>query len=126
VAEGAASLSGRVVHTKDAQSKSNKIPLSRYRVHLIPAESAAAEDVLRYAETTAGSDGSFAFKSLAPGKYWMLARRLPEGESIESQTRPAAWDANERAKMRREVEKNVIELQPCQRMNDHVLQTKLR
>jgi hypothetical protein len=82
--------------------------------------------VLRYAETTTGSDGSFAFKELAPGKYWISAKPLPEGESIESQTRPAAWDADERAKLRREVEKNVIELQPCQRVNDYLLRANLR
>ncbi len=126
VAEGAASLSGRIVFADELQSKTSERPLSRYRVHLIPAESTAAENLLRYFETPAGSDGTFAFKKLAPGKYWILAKQLPDGESVEGQTKPAAWDADERAKMRREAEKNVIELQPCHRVNDYVLRANLR
>jgi Carboxypeptidase regulatory-like domain len=126
VADGAASLSGRIVYANELQSKTGKRPLSRYRIHLIPAESTAADNLLRYFETPAGSDGSFAFKKLAPGKYRILAKPLPEGESIEGQTRPAAWDADERAKMRREAEKDVIELQPCQRMSDYVMRANIR
>jgi hypothetical protein len=125
IADGAASLSGRIVIANDPKTKTNKPQLSRYRVHLIPAESTAAENLLRYFETPAGADGSFAFKKLAPGKYRILAKPLPEGESIEGQTRPAAWDADERAKMRREAEKDVIELQPCQRMSDYVMRANL-
>jgi Carboxypeptidase regulatory-like domain len=126
VAEGAASLSGRIVYADERQSKTNKTPLSRYRVHLIPAESTAAENLLRYFETPADSDGSFTFKKLAPGKYRILAKPLPEGEPVEGQTRPAAWDADELAKMRREAEKDVIELQQCQRVNDYVLRANIR
>jgi len=125
VAEGAASLSGRIAYASDTQTKTNKTPFSRYRIHLIPVDNTAVENVLRYAEAPAGSDGSFAFKNLAPGKYGLLARPLPEGESVEAQTRPAAWDATERAKLRREAEKNVIELKPCQRVNDYVLRVNL-
>jgi hypothetical protein len=119
-------LSGRLVPANDPQTKSNKILLSRYRVHLIPAESAAAENLLRYAETRSGSDGSFAFKNLRPGKYWLLARPLPENESTEVQTNPAAWDAVERSNLRREAEKlkNVVEIHPCQRVSDYVLREK--
>jgi hypothetical protein len=126
IADGAASLSGRLVPANDPQTKSNKILLSRYRVHLIPAESAAAENPLRYAETRSGSDGSFAFKNLAPGKYWLLAEPLPERESTEVQTRPIAWEASERAKLRRVAEnlKNAVEIQPCQRISDYVLREK--
>jgi protocatechuate 3,4-dioxygenase beta subunit len=126
IAEGAASLSGRLVLAYDPKIKTTQTPLSRYRVHLIPAESATAENLLRYAETRAGSDGSFDFKNLAPGKYWLLAKPLPESESTEVQTRPVAWDASERAKLRREAEnmKNAVEIQPCQRVSNHVLREK--
>jgi hypothetical protein len=126
IADGAASLSGRLVIANDPKTKTNKPQLSRYRVHLIPAESAAAENLLRYAETRSGSEGSFAFKNLAPGKYWLLARQLPESESTEVQTRPPAWDASERAKLRREAEnlKNAVEIQPCQSVSNHVLREK--
>jgi hypothetical protein len=126
IADGAASLSGRLALANDPKTKITKTPLSRYRVHLIPAESAAAENILRYAETRSGSDGSFAFKNLAPGKYLLLARPLPEDESTEVRTRPAAWDASERAKLRREAEnlKNAVEIKPCQRVSNHVLREK--
>jgi hypothetical protein len=80
----------------DPKTKTNRTLLSRYRLHVIPAKSVAAENIPRYAETRAESDGSFAFKNLAPGKYWLLARPLPVNESTEVQTRPAAWDASER------------------------------
>jgi hypothetical protein len=118
--EGAASISGRIVYPTDLQTKTKNIPLSRYRVHLIPAESAAAENILRYAEVPADSNGSFAFKNLAPGKYWILTRPMPESDSVEIPSRPIAWDAVERAKLRREAEtlKNVIDLQSCQRVKN--------
>jgi hypothetical protein len=119
-------LSGRVAFVNDPPAKTNRTPLSRYRIHLVPAESAAAENALRYGEARSGSDGSFAFKNLAPGKYWLLAKPLPESESTEVQTRPAAWEASERTKLRRETEssKNAVELQPCQRVSDYVLREK--
>ena len=114
VAEGAASLRGQIVPANDAV----KLP-KRMRIHLIPAEAEAAGDVLRYAETIAESAGAFAFKHLAPGKYLLLARPVADRDD----DRPAAWDAAERAKLRREAEaaKNEIELQPCSRVKDHVL-----
>ncbi|HKC87185.1 MAG TPA: carboxypeptidase-like regulatory domain-containing protein, partial [Blastocatellia bacterium] len=54
IAEGAASLNGRVVPAKE----DSKL-VSRLRVYLIPAEVSAADDVLRYAETAVGPDGGF-------------------------------------------------------------------
>ncbi|MGH9837340.1 MAG: carboxypeptidase regulatory-like domain-containing protein [Blastocatellia bacterium] len=113
IAEGAASLGGKLVPTNDAA----KLP-KRMRVHLIPAEAGAASDVLRYAETIVDGEGLFAFKHLAPGKYWLLAR-----PAAESAARPLAWDAAERAKLRREAEaaKNEIDLKPCGRVTGHGL-----
>jgi len=124
IAGGAASLKGRVVYANDLQTKTDKIPLSRYRVHLIPAEKTAAENILQYAETFAGSDGAFTFKNMAPGKYRLLARPLPEADSVEVEPRPAAWDAVERVKLLREAGNDVIELRPCQGVTDYVLQLK--
>jgi carboxypeptidase family protein len=126
LADGAAGLSGRLDYGNDHQAAANKMPLSRYRVHLIPAENEDAENALRYAEAPAGSGGTFAFKNLAPGKYRIMAKPLQESESVEAQARPAAWDADERAKLRRDAEKNIIELQPCQRMSDRVIRVNLR
>ncbi len=66
IAEGAAGLRGQV---DQAGGASNKI-----RVHLIPAEKEAADDVLRYAQATVDGAGGFQFKHLAPGRYYLLAK----------------------------------------------------
>jgi hypothetical protein len=118
VAEGAASLNGRVVPAKEG----SKLP-SRLRIHLIPAETSAADEVLRYAETAVGPDGGFGFRHIAPGKYLLYARQASEKEVSNDRSRPAAWDAIERAKLRREAmaAKDEIELQPCGRVKDYVL-----
>ncbi|MBI1765312.1 MAG: hypothetical protein HYR56_28185, partial [Acidobacteria bacterium] len=110
----AASLRG-VVESKAA------LP-PRLRVHLIPADPTWADEVLRYAEAPVNA-GRFAFDNLAPGKYWLLARPLADDESSERATRPVAWDANERAKLRREAEaaKQEISLATCQRAADFKL-----
>jgi len=118
VAEDAATLNGRVVPAKDGV----KMP-SSLRAHLVPAEAASADDLIRYDETDVRGDGSFEFKHIAPGKYLLHARRIAEKETNDDQVRPAAWDAIERAKLRREAinAKNEIELQPCGRVKDYAL-----
>jgi hypothetical protein len=118
IAEGAASLNGRVVPTKEG----TKLP-SRLRVHLIPAEVPAADDVLRYAETIVGADGRFEFKHITPGKYLLHTRQAAEKEANDDHTRPVSWDAIERAKLRREAAaaKNEIELKACELVKEHVL-----
>jgi hypothetical protein len=118
LAEGAASLKGSVVPANEG----SKLP-SRMRVHLIPAEDSAADDVMRYAETMVRGDGSFEFKHMAPGKYLLHMRQAKENEANDDRSRPIAWDAVERAKLRREAAaaKNEIELKVCDRVKDHVL-----
>ncbi|MEK7829923.1 MAG: carboxypeptidase-like regulatory domain-containing protein, partial [Acidobacteriota bacterium] len=118
VAEGAASLSGRVPN-KEAKEGGNRP--SRLRVFMIPAEAAAADDVLRYREAVIEKNGSFEFKYLAPGKYRLLARSIPDTE--KNNQRPTAFDSTERIRLRKEAEaaNNEIELKPCQRVKDHVL-----
>jgi hypothetical protein len=121
VTDGAASLRGKVV----AQVEGARLP-SRLRVHLIPAEDAAADSVLRYAETGVRGDLSFVLNNLAPGKYWLVARVAPDDEPVDRPSMPLAWDANERAKLRREAMavKNEVELQACGRVSDYVLRFK--
>jgi len=53
----------------------------------------------------------------------LRARQVAEKEANDDQARPIAWDAIERAKLRREAitAKNEIELQPCGRVRDFVL-----
>src|SRR5262245_38886267 len=118
VADGAAALSGKVAPAKEG----SRLP-ARLRVHLVPAEVGAASDVLRYAEAFARSDGSFALSNIAPGKYWLLARAAPDDEPSHGPPPPAARDANERAKLRKEAEamKVEIELKPCQRITDQIV-----
>lgn len=92
------------------------------RVSLVPAEREHANNVLRYGQTLVKRDGTFAFTSLAPGRYLILSRVEPSNEG-ETTSRPIAWDATERAKLRREAEtaKTEVELKPCQAMLDYQL-----
>lgn len=117
IADGAASVRGKVAPAKDG----SKLP-ARLRVFLVPAEPTAAEDVLRYGEVLT-SDGSFAFTNFAPGKYWLLAKPVADNESADRLPPPVAWETVERLKLRKEAEaaKTEIELKTCQRVKDHVL-----
>ena len=117
IANGGASLRGNVT-----AKEGTKLPL-RLRVYLVPAEATAADDVLRYAERLTDNTGLFAFTNVAPGKYWLLARVVSDGEPTDRLPQPAAWDTAERAKLRKDAEaaKNEIELKVCQRAKDHVL-----
>ncbi|HKX32474.1 MAG TPA: carboxypeptidase-like regulatory domain-containing protein [Blastocatellia bacterium] len=118
VAEDAARLSGRIV----PKQKESKLP-SSLRAYLIPAEAAMADDVIRYSETDVGGDGSFDFKHLAPGKYWLHTRQVSEKETNNDDAEPVVRNAIERAKLRREAAaaRNEIELKPCQRLKDYNL-----
>src|SRR5205085_2313157 len=93
----------------------------RLRVHLLPAEREHADDVLRFFETTPGADGAFLFKNLPPGRYLLLARLAADAN--DATPRPASWDADARARLRREAEaaNTTVELQPCQRATDFAL-----
>ncbi len=118
VAEGAAFLSGTVAPAAEGA----RLP-TRLRVLLVPAEDASADNALRYAETDTESNGRFSLRHLAPGRYWLLARPVSDGESSESAAGTSAWNVADRLKLRREARAaNVeIELHPCQRVMGHVL-----
>jgi hypothetical protein len=122
ISRGAASLSGRVVPDREG----SQLP-KRLRAYLIPAEAVAADDLLRYAEAPVRG-GSFEFKHIAPGKYLLYTRQVSEKEASDDHARPLAWDAAERAKLRREATaaRNEIELKVCERVKDHVLTFKAR
>jgi hypothetical protein len=112
VAEGAAAVAGR---SKPAAGAALPAHLLLY---LIPAEREQVDNVLRYAEARVSSDGAFSLKNLAPGKYWVLARAAEKTEAVVGLK---AWNANERAKLRREAEvaNLAIELQPCQHLANY-------
>jgi hypothetical protein len=118
IAEGAASLQGKIVAEKEG------LPLpSRLRIHLVPGEIAEANNPSRYAETSMRSDRTFEFNNLAPGKYWLTACVISDLKLDNLQSLPVAWDQIERAKLRKEAEarKIEIELKPCQRVSEQVL-----
>jgi carboxypeptidase family protein len=123
IADGAAGLSGKITPAREG----SRLP-ARLRVHLVPAEAGAANDSLRYAEAFAQGNGSFSMSNIAPGKYWLIARAAPDDEMSDGPPAPAAWDANERAKLRKEAEspKTEVELKPCQRVTDQVVRYVLR
>lgn len=118
VASGAASLSGTLKAV-------NKLP-ARVRVFLLPAEADAKDDVLRYAETMADSAGAFSFAHLAPGKYLLMARAVPDNEAADKALHPAGWDTMERGKLRKEAEavNAAVELKVCQRLTEFSLPWK--
>ncbi|HEV8484495.1 MAG TPA: hypothetical protein VGV87_13210, partial [Blastocatellia bacterium] len=119
VAEGAAGVGGRVVHSRQGAS----LP-SNLRVHLVPAEKETDDEVLRFFEAPIDKDGAFSFKHVAPGRYFLLTKEEPEDESTVTEHQPAAWrGTTRRAKLRREAEAfNVpIQLSQCQRVTDQVL-----
>src|SRR5262249_17577355 len=117
-AEGAAGLRGKVAPEKEGARLSAKVV-----VHLVPAETASADDVLRYAEAAVDRDGAFEFKNIPPGKYRMLARAAPDDEPGDRPPAQVAWDANERTKLKKEAEalKIEVELKPCRRVADQVV-----
>ncbi|MEK6300881.1 MAG: carboxypeptidase-like regulatory domain-containing protein [Acidobacteriota bacterium] len=118
MSEGAAGLRGRVV-----TGEASKPPTSKMRVHLVPSEPEATEDVLRYVEAEVATNRGFILTNVAPGKYWLIAREISEQEQSESDHKPLAWDAGGRIGLRFEGEatKKVIQLSTCQRVIDLVL-----
>jgi hypothetical protein len=123
IAEGAVRLRGRVAPDKEGAQL-----LTKMIVHLVPAETASADDVLRYAEVAAERDGTFEFKNVAPGKYRLLVRAAADDEPSDRPRAPIAWDANGRAKLRKEAGtlKTEIELKPCQRIWDQVIRYPMK
>jgi protocatechuate 3,4-dioxygenase beta subunit len=118
LAQGASLLSGRVVASEGALTPH----FSQTRVHLVPAERESADDPLRYFEAMPDGSGAFTFKSLPPGRYLVVLRPAPE-PTLDAPARPAHWDADSRARLRRDAEaaNSPIELQPCQRTTDFTL-----
>jgi len=116
--EGAAGLNGKIVAAGDGR------PPARMRMHLAPAEPEARDEALRFAEALVEGGGAFSFSNVAPGKYWLLARPIPDSEPNDNPARPAAWDTTERTKVRLEAEAAniVIELKHCQRVSNYTLQ----
>jgi protocatechuate 3,4-dioxygenase beta subunit len=118
LAEGAAGARGRILPATEGAH----LP-AVLRLHLVPAEKESPDATLRFAEVTVQSDGAFALTNLAPGRYWILMRPTPEDPAADTAPRPVAWDAEGRARLRKEAEAAnlIVDLQPCQRLTDYVL-----
>lgn len=118
LAEGAASLRGRVV----PETGGAELP-ERLRVHLIPAETELADNTLRFAEAAVQSDGTFTLKNLAPGRYRLVTSRASVEEAGERSPRPIAWRSSSRASLRGDGEASniTLDLKPCQRITDYKL-----
>ena len=59
----------------------------------------------------------------APGKYWLIVRKVPDDEAAAKRINAMAWDITTRKSLRIEAEaaNQTIELKSCQRVNDSVL-----
>ncbi|HSP64507.1 MAG TPA: hypothetical protein VLQ90_16070, partial [Pyrinomonadaceae bacterium] len=110
IAEGGASFRGRLTVAEGQSLPPN------LRVYLVPAEKESVADVLRFFETRADTDGSFAMSNIAPGHYWMIERAADENELAAIRQ-----DSALRSQVVKEAEKTrtEIQLQPCQRIVDY-------
>jgi hypothetical protein len=108
IAEGAASLRGRV-------STSDSLP-PRLQVYLVPAEREAADNVYRFYEATVEADGGFTVDNLWPGTYWIVAHRDEENESAPRKL--VRQDAALRSKVMQEAgaTKKLLILKPCEQL----------
>ncbi len=115
---GAAALSGVVA----PRQPDLKLP-SGVVVFLIPAEEDSADDALRFAESPVGSGGEFAFKNVAPGRYFLIVRSDQVRQRDDKPFRRLWWDDATRAALRSEAENaNVaVNLKPCEKAKNHVL-----
>jgi carboxypeptidase family protein len=116
LAEGAGSIRGRLAVPESTT------PPAKLNVYLVPAEKEKSEDVLRYFGVNIAGDRSFNVDGLPPGRYWILAQpplspdfrlselRLPDVSQTRTKIRVAA-----------ELNKNEIEIKPCQNVSDYQL-----
>jgi hypothetical protein len=85
-------------------------------LYLVPSEKERADDTLRFAESTVSNDGSFVFRNLAPGKYFLVSRKVKDPRAV----RPLFWDARERVSMLADGSAGglAVEIKPCQSNKD--------
>jgi hypothetical protein len=95
----------------------------RLQVVVVPAEPEAATDILRYAGSSVQPDGSFAFKNLAPGRYYLLTRTIPEDQWSSPELLPDWYNLEQRKKLHRDAKKAgvTIDLNRCVTVKDYSL-----
>ena len=120
LAEGAASIRGKVPVAEGAT-----IPAGT-SVFLVPAEPDKSADVLHYFVTNVSADGTFAFNSLPPGRYWPVLQNPVQTELATAVKLRSPESAEARTKLRRvaEAQKSDVQLKPCQTLTDYQLSFK--
>jgi protocatechuate 3,4-dioxygenase beta subunit len=113
IAEGGASLRGRVTFSEEQS------PPQNLRVYLVPTERENADNPLRFFQDAVAADTTFAIGNIAPGKYWLLAQAA---ERVDANTiRSPRIDNDYRAKLFKDAGalKNEITFKPCERTVDY-------
>ena len=92
----------------------------------MPAEADFSTDALRIYEARVSADGRYAFKNLAPGRYWIIARPIEIAKDPRKETEtPIAWATPERrVALRRaaqEAHSVEIKLGRCERLANYEL-----
>jgi hypothetical protein len=115
ITEGAGGLRGRI-----SVAEGQRVP-EGLRVYLLPAERDSAENVLRFFESRAESDGSFTIGNIAPGRYWIIARSADDGDPTK--VKPIRQEAALRSRVLHDAEalKKEISFKPCARATDYEL-----
>lgn len=108
IGRGAASVAGKV-----APAQPGRV------VYLVPADTALADHIWRYAEVLESEGGAFEVKHVAPGAYWLLVRPAPKRGDDSP-----LWVKARRDTLRSQAEaaRQVVVLGPCQRAKDIVVQ----
>ncbi len=105
-----------VIEGKIAPGKNEKTLPRKTFVYLVPAEADRVEDVLRYFVEGVSPDGSFTLSSLPPGRYWALAKTVPENEVPNVEALRLSSSAQLRKELRQQAEAGQADaiLKPCQ------------
>lgn len=115
LAEGAASLRGRVV--------GNTAKEGHRAIYLTPLEPESVDNELRYYATSIQADRTFRFSNVAPGRYWIISRESNEHDLFTLTTYRNAGMADARKKLRNDAERanKSVEFKPCQNVTDYDL-----
>lgn len=120
LAHGAATLRGKLALAEGEQAPPRLI------AYLVPAETERAEEVLRFFSAQVAPDAKFGFNNVPPGRYWIMAQPLAEGDGPSTARIRFPHETAWRARLRRNAEaaKNEIELKPCQDIHNFKLSLK--
>jgi hypothetical protein len=110
--EGGANLTGRIT-----APEGQPVPL-KLRGYLVPSEREAAGNLYRFYESVVETSGQVKFENVAPGKYWIVARRTEDSES--GLPKLIRQDEALRTKVRQEAEtlNKPVTLKPCEQVKD--------